>query len=1009
MADEHRGIGLGALAATLVMLPATLAAQSQATTGVIRGTITDPNGQPVAAAQIAVRHVETGLERTLVTGSTGRYAAPLLPVGTYTVTAMSVNFLEPVSQAGIRVRLGESVTVDLSFRPIELAGITVVSGEAPLVDVTDVTSSTRISGEVLEGLPNNGRNYLELTKLTPGVGIVQGPDGDELSISGQRGIFNNISVDGADFNNPFFGEQRGGQRPAFTFNQDAIEEMVVVNQGATAEFGRSAGGFVNVITKSGTNDFEGTAHFFRQEDGLSSDFARGGGNPDFSQSQFGLTLGGPLVRDKAFFFLAYDQQEFEQTKQTNRSVVSQVNLNVLQSFLASRFGGTLANDFGPITRTNDAKALMIKLDWRLNDKHNLSLKYNYTTSDQQNGTFDVDTWGESANGLETDRSNAINGALNSQISATVANEFRFQFSREDRDRPYGGPTFTDSSGQTRPFPDTGADFADGFRWGLPFFLPILDFDDRFQVLNNTSILSGDHFIKFGGEWNRTRTKQTFIGFANGRYIFSSVDGFMNFVDQGPGYVECIGGPNAGASGVGVDCGDNFDDWGPLLLFLQFAPVQAGQSVEDAGTQEIVQNEIALFIQDTWTPNPNVTIDYGVRWEAQIQPDPITAPEDVFFAPFIGTAGFPSDGTIKSDYGMIQPRFGLAWDIDGDGRQLFRASAGIYSARIPGLVLASIRTANGSVGQNLFAASGFNDFGGTIPAYDELFSTSGGSSVSRPGINVMDQDFKNPRTYGASASYERLLNDDLAFSLNYNFAYTDNLFRFVNRNDAVFGTPFDNFPGDTSNGLGGVTVLESTAHSVYNAFTVGLKGALGENVDFEANYTLGFDKSDDDNERDPFQFKYARADNFDPEFNWSDRDQRHRFNAWILARLPGEVMLNNRISANSAQPISEKCGAGNAGTGERAASQGDRICPDGSILDRNTLRKDNAFFTWDVRASRRFGMGPSALEVIGEVFNLFNTDNFQDASAFSSLFNFDGTIRTGLGDPRRIQLGAKWIF
>src|SRR5204863_3739570 len=127
---------------------------------------------------------------------------------------------------------------------------------------------TRIDEHAIEGLPNNGRNFLEFVKLTPGVTIVQGPDGDELSINGQKGISNNVSVDGADFNNPFFGEQRGGQRPPFTFNLDAVKELVVVADGANAEFGRSMSGFVNVITKSGTNELAGTAHVTYKNDSL---------------------------------------------------------------------------------------------------------------------------------------------------------------------------------------------------------------------------------------------------------------------------------------------------------------------------------------------------------------------------------------------------------------------------------------------------------------------------------------------------------------------------------------------------------------------------------------------------------------------------------------------------------------------------------------------------------------------------------------------------------------------
>lgn len=997
-AVPHKALMLFAIG---LLIPAGAAAQSQATTGIIRGTIADAGGQPVAAAQIVLRHDATGLVRQAVTDERGRFVATLLPVGTYTVTVESIQFLQGIERTGVAVRLGAAVNLDLSFGAVEIEGLSVEVG-AGLVDATEVVSASRIPEEALRNLPNNGRNYLDLTLLTPGVGIVQGPDGDELTIGGQRGIFNNVSVDGADFNNPFFGEQRGGQRPAMTFNQDAIEEVVVVNQGATAEFGRSAGGFVNVITKSGTNELKGTVNYFGQFDETSADFARGGGNPNFSQNQFGFTVGGPLKRDKAFFFIAYDQQEFSQTKQVNRSIIDQAAFDRLSAFFQSEFGGALANDFDPIKRTDDSKALMVKLDAMLNETHRASLKYNYTWSEQANGTFDVDAWGASANALEKDWSHAINGALHSQISNTISNEFRFQISREERPRPYSGPTNPNTG---RPFPDTGAEFADGFRWGQPFFIPVDDFDDRIQVLNNTSILKGDHLIKFGAEWNRTRTKQTFRGFGNGRFVFLSVDGFINYVEQGPLYVECSDG-SSNATGA---CPAGTTITGPLDLFLQFAPIQAGATVDEAGTQEIVQHEFALYLQDTWTPNRNWTVNYGVRWEAQKQPDPITAAEDVFFAPFIGTANFPSDGNLTSDWGMIQPRLGIAWDKNGDGQQVVRLNAGLYYARIPGLVLATPRTTNGSIGQNAFAASFLNEFGIVPPVYGELLNTAG-APVDHPGINVMDKDFSNPRTFSATAEWEKVLTREFAVSLSYNFARTDNLFRFVDRNDAVFGSPFADFPSDPTNGLLGVTVLESTAHSIYNAFSAGVRGRISDRLQWDANYTLSWDKSDDDNERDPFSFRYARADRLDREWGYSDRDQRHRFNAWLLAQLPGEFFLSNKISAYSAQPTNEVCGAGNAGTGDRAAAPGDRICGDGTILRRNTIRKDNAFFTWDLRISRTFPVSSgNEVELIGEVFNLFNIDNFRDPAATSPLFNFDGTIRSGLGDPRRFQFGARYAF
>src|SRR4029077_20833945 len=167
-------------------------------------------------------------------------------------------------------------------------------------------------------------NYLDYTKLTPGVTIVQGPDGDELSINGQKGIEKNVSVDGGDFNNPFFGEQRGGQRPPFTFNLDAVKEMVVIADGANAEFGRSTSGFVNVITKSGTNNMDGTAHFTFKNDSLSARAKNPPGSatsfqPKFNsmQAQDGFTIGGAIIKDKLFYFGALDLQQAHETKQTN--------------------------------------------------------------------------------------------------------------------------------------------------------------------------------------------------------------------------------------------------------------------------------------------------------------------------------------------------------------------------------------------------------------------------------------------------------------------------------------------------------------------------------------------------------------------------------------------------------------------------------------------------------------------------------------------------------------------
>ena len=330
---------------------------------------------------------------------------------------------------------------------------------------------------------------------------------------------------------------------------------------------------------------------------------------------------------------------------------------------------------GPIARTDDALALLAKLDWRAGDSHLLTLRYAYTWSDQKNGTFDVNSWGRSANADEKDFSKAITGSALSTFNANLSNEFRFQFAREDRPRAYDGPT---SPLTGRPLPDTAFDFVNSYRFGEPFFIPVDYHDDRSQFVDNVSYFWGQHTFKGGVEYNRTAASQIFRGFINGRYIFGSTDDFLDYLHAPPGT-------------------------GRRALYIQQAGV-GNTTAEEAGTQTIVQKEWGVFGQDTWQPMPNLTINLGLRWEEQIEPPLITPIPDLFYAPFIGQTRdgqeFPGNGTIPSDKNMWQPRIGIAWDPANDGKSVVRATFGIFYARIPGLNLASSRSTDGSRGQEI---------------------------------------------------------------------------------------------------------------------------------------------------------------------------------------------------------------------------------------------------------------------------------------------------------------------
>lgn len=1000
---------IGALIA-IACVSANVGAQAQATTGIIRGVVSDPSGNPVTGATVTLRNQATNFNRVVQTSDRGIFVGTLLPLGMYTVNVRAIGYA-PVGRTDVQVRLGQVAdeSFTLARQAVEIAPVMIGATNTP-VDAEKTETATRLSETIVAGLPNNGRNFLALTLLTPGVAVAQGPDGDVLSVAGQKGISNNVSVDGADYNNPFFGEQRGGQRPAFTFNLDAVQEMVVTSQGANAEFGRSAGGFVNVITKSGTNTFGGTAHYFGKSSALSGQL-KGNGvtlDPDFGQHQFGFTYGGPLIKDKLFFFTAYDQQSYSDIKQKNRP--SNAEFTKLKNFLSTNWGGALKNDFAPIERTNDAQVFLGKVDWLVNPNNVFSVKYNYTNSKQVNGTFDVDTWGASANAIENAFSNALSGQLSTQFSNNVSNEFRFQFAREDRPRDYDAPTLPGG----RDFPDIAMDFGSAYRIGRPFFIPVEYYDTRIQLLNNVTLARSNHLFKAGAEINRVSSNQTFIGFANGRYIFSSVDGFINFATRGNGYVECS---NNTTSNTGA-CPAGSSITGPILLYLQQAGV-GGRTVEQSGTQDIPQTDMAVFIQDTWKPTNRLTVNYGLRWEGEKQPEVLTSPSSVFFAPFIGktvtnstgTYKFPSDGTIPSDYSMFQPRLGFAWDRNGDGTEVLRASAGVYHARVAALNFASVRNNNGSIGQTMFRNSALTGILGAPPAIENLLPAPGASQVPfQPGIFVVDTDFKNPRTMSTSVAYERALGKSgLTGSASYTYAQSDRLTRFVDRNDAVFGSPWSTGLAG-GNGIGTLTTVESTAESKYNGISIGLARRQAENWVFDANYTMSWDKSNDDNERDPFTFRYAKANRLDDEWGYSDRDQRHRFNAFVLTKVGAGVTMNNRFSYVSASPASAKCGTNNAATTTRAGSAGDRICPNGTILERNTLRRQNEYASWDLRFARLFKVGSgNSAEAVFEVFNVLGRNNFKDPAFGSLLFNFDGTVRSGLGDPRQMQLGMRYMF
>ncbi|HSE96688.1 MAG TPA: TonB-dependent receptor plug domain-containing protein, partial [Blastocatellia bacterium] len=881
----------------------------------------------------------------------------------------------------------------------------VVVSAAPTIDTVKTESSSTLNELSVSTTPILGRKFEDLLTLTPGVSIVQGPDGDEISFAGQRGIFNNISLDGGDYNNGFFGEQAGGQRAAIDITLEAVKEFQVVATGASAEFGRTAGGVVNVVTKSGTNDFHGSLFHFQRLEALTANTSDDKPLEDFHREQFGGTIGGPIVKDRAFFFGAFEQiienltrpnlsepigtpcSVQNPTVPANEALINS-SPDCQRVALLNFFRSTLNQDEAlPVERPVRNSAFLGKLDWNLSPKNNLSMSYNFVYSRNENQTFDVATYGTSANGTEgPSKIQAYNLNLFTTLSPTKLNEAHFTYARETRPR---------SATESNLAADTAMGFATTFRFGNPFFLqPNVDeLFWRTQIRDNFSIISGRHTVKFGGEWIHSLNDQVFRGFFTGRYIFDSVTGFLRYASPaapggfGPRTVACSNGSFVTAP---ANCpAGSTPTGGPLLFYLQDGIPSGVSGVPEPGASNIKNDDIALFIQDKWQIWPNFTFNFGLRWEAQYFPNPVVPPEQTAYGQFLGHPEFPSDGTLPDQRKMFQPRVGFAWDIGNNQRSVLRASWGIYNARQNMLSQVGSITTNGVQQRvNFVSTDLIRQFGVLAPTWPGLAPVPppppGGEFPLFTGVRVFSADYANPRIYTTNVAFEQELAPNLAVYFDFTHSKGVHLTRFINlaRRTSAFSPQ-----------LGDIFVASSSAKSLYRGFTVGLRKRFSQGFQLESNYTLAKDQDDDSNERDPFTDRTFDPFDYSKDYSLSDRDIRHKFNFYTFVEAPAGFQVNARIQARSAQPITPNPRVVN-----------------GVDLGRNSIRKDNEFFSFDWRVLRPFRFGENmALTPMFEMFNTFNNDNNINPLVTPGLFNFDGFLRVGVGDPRQVQLAVKFTF
>ncbi len=553
---------------------ASWAAQSGSGHGALEGVVVDADEKPVPGATVDIRDLGIGYVRTVLTDVRGRFVAPALPAGSYVVEAMLAGFA-PTRRSGVTVMVGQTETVALQLTIAGISESVTVEATAS-VDTRSAAAASSINLGAIADLPVRGRNFTEFVQLTPSV--VQESDRFGLVIGGQRSINSNVSIDGADFNDPLQGNQRGGNESSFFFPQSAVREFQVVRSGAGAETGRTSAGFVNVVTKSGTNALQGEALYLNRNRQLTSAnaFDRKLNN---QQNQFGGAVGGPLARDKAFFFGSFEQNFLRvpfvvKFQDQAPGVVVPAELKALEG---EQFG------------TNNPSALFVRSDWRVSDRSRLDLQYTYSRLTGKNFNFDspqIDA-AATANFTRRTQSHAAKAGVLTVLSSTLLNEARVQYATDDR---------TEEPNTTLPqivitgFGTIGGDA------GRPRFFEAR----RFQVNDSLTAVAGRHEIRVGVDANMTPARQQRESNIIGRYDFTSLANYNARIISR--YRQTLPGFN------------------PDDLFY-----------------EATQRELAVFVQDAVRLGDRLTLAAGLRWEGQWNPQP-PRPNPAF----LDTSRIPND-------------------------------------------------------------------------------------------------------------------------------------------------------------------------------------------------------------------------------------------------------------------------------------------------------------------------------------------------------------------------------